>query len=401
MKRRAFLRHLAGASALALPRIALARQAQPRVGVVGGGIVGTSIGLHLAKAGAEVTLFERQAPAAGATSKSFAWLNAMTGNADYHDLRRRSLRAWSVLDSEHDLRVSWDGVFMWEPDTAAAEAAAAELRTLQTAISSPDYPVRSLTPSAFSSIAPHLSPGTFEIALHCGVDGHIDPVAVTNKLLRAARGHGAVPVMPCEVTGLRMEDGRIGVTTSVGNYHLDRLVIAAGVDSGRLSSLVGYRPPLDHAPGILAHSEPTQLLSRAVHYAPGVHFKQFPDGRLVGADSDVPPNTPDHQQILRQAGEFPSRAMRDEHGERILERIGGVMPGARHAALERLTLGFRPMPSDGLPIVGYVPGSSHVYLAVMHSGVTLAPIMGQLISQEVLADNATEALRLYRPERFA
>jgi glycine/D-amino acid oxidase-like deaminating enzyme len=401
MKRRAFLKYLAGASALALPRVSIARQARPRVGVVGGGIVGTSICLHLARAGAEVTLFERAAPAAGATSKSFAWLNAMTDNRDYHQLRRRSLRAWRVLDSEHDLQVNWSGAFMWEPDTAAAEEAAARLRALQAAISSPDYPVRSLTLSDFSSIAPHLSPGTFEIALHCGIDGHIDPVAVTNKLLQAGRERGVELVMPCTVTGLRMEGGRIGVATTVGDYHLDRLVIAAGVDSGRLTSLVGYRPPLDHAPGILAHSKPMRLVSSSVHYAPGVHFKQFPDGRLVGADSDVPPSTPDHEKILRQAEEFPSQVVRDEHGARILERIGEVMHDARHAALDRLTLGYRPMPSDGLPIVGYVPGSSHVYLAVMHSGVTLAPIMGQLISREVLTDNGTEALVSYRPERFA
>ena len=386
---------------MALPGDSIPRHASPRVGVVGSGIVGTSICLHLARAGADVTLFERDAPAAGATSKSFAWLNAMTNNINYYQLRRRSLRAWAVLDSEYDLRVNWGGLLMWEPDTAAAEEAVAELRALQAAISSPDYPVKSLTPSDFSSIAPHLSPGTFEIALHCGIDGHIDPVAVTNKLLQAARLHGAELIMPCEVTGLRMQSGGIGVTTTAGDYHLDRLVIAAGVDSGRLTSPVGYRPPLDHAPGILAHSKATRFVSSSVHYAPGVHFKQFPDGRLVGSDSDGPPNTPDHDEILRQAGEFPSQAVRDEHATRILERIGEVMPDARHAALDRLTLGFRPMPSDGLPIVGYVPGSSHVYLAVMHSGVTLAPIMGALISREILADSGTEALASYRPKRFA
>ena len=82
MKRRAFLKYLAGASALALPCVSMARQARPRVGVVGGGIVGTSICLHLARAGAEVTLFERESPAAGATSKSFAWLNATQRHID-------------------------------------------------------------------------------------------------------------------------------------------------------------------------------------------------------------------------------------------------------------------------------------------------------------------------------
>ncbi|HJO03038.1 MAG TPA: FAD-binding oxidoreductase [Acidobacteriota bacterium] len=401
MKRRAFLKRLAGTATLAFPPFSVVRQARPRVGVVGGGIVGVSISLHLARGGADVVLFERQGAAAGATSKSFAWLNAMSANVDYHALRRRSLLAWRELASQVGLQVNWGGVFMWERRGTATEQAVAELRALQAAISTADYPLRSLTPSDFSTIAPEISPGDFEIAIHCGVDGHIDPVAVTNKLLQAAGGHGVDITMPCEVTAIRMESGRIRAATTAGDYHLDRLVIAAGVDSARLTSLAGYQPPLDHAPGILAHSRSMQFASAAVHYAPGVHFKQFPDGRIVGADSDRPPDTPAHEQILRRAGGFPDQAMRDEHGERILARIGDVMPDARHAELDRLTLGFRPMPSDGLPIVGYVPGSAHVYLAVMHSGVTLAPIMGQLISREVLSDNGTDLLGSYRPDRFS
>ncbi len=401
MKRRAFLKRLAGTAALALPCSSLVGQVRPRVGVVGGGIVGASISLHLAKAGAEVTLFEREAAAAGATSKSFAWINAMTDNADYHRLRRRSLRAWRDLDLQYDLQISWGGVLMWERGGAAQEQAVAELRALQAAVSSPDYPLESLTSSAFSTIAPQISPGEFEIALHCGVDGHLDPVATTNRLLHAARGHGVEINLPCDVTELRMQNGQLVAATTTGDHRLDRVVVAAGVDSGGLTSGAGYRPPLDHAPGILAHTKPVRTLFSAVHYAPGVHFKQFPDGRIVGADSDVPPETPDHEQILRQTGDFPDQAMRQEHGTRILERVGHVMQGARDAELDRLTLGFRPMPSDGLPIVGYVPGSAHIYLAVMHSGVTLAPIMGQLISRELLSDDGTDALRPYRPERFA
>jgi glycine/D-amino acid oxidase-like deaminating enzyme len=59
------------------------------------------------------------------------------------------------------------------------------------------------------------------------------------------------------------------------------------------------------------------------------------------------------------------------------------------------------MPEDGYPIVGFVPDSSDVYVAVMHSGVTLAPIMGRMISREIFEDNSVEKLDRYRPERFS
>ena len=44
-----------------------------------------------------------------------------------------------------------------------------------------------------------------------------------------------------------------GVKTNCGDIALDRLVVAAGVDTPDLTTIIGYKPPLVHAPGILAH----------------------------------------------------------------------------------------------------------------------------------------------------
>jgi glycine/D-amino acid oxidase-like deaminating enzyme len=88
------------------------------------------------------------------------------------------------------------------------------------------------------------------------------------------------------------------------------------------------------------------------------------------------------------------------HGERILEGIREKFPAAADAAYDHLTLGYRPLPQDGLPVVGPFPANPDVYIAVMHSGVTLAPIMGRYISHEILNDNSIDELAPYRPERF-
>jgi glycine/D-amino acid oxidase-like deaminating enzyme len=108
-----------------------------------------------------------------------------------------------------------------------------------------------------------------------------------------------------------------------------------------------------------------------------------------------------HGNILRERLDFPDEATRVMHGRRILEKVPAVLPSARNAKLDRLTLGFRPLPKDDFPIVGFVPGSADVYIAVMHSGVTLAPIMGRLISREIFDDVSFESLDPYRPGRFS
>ena len=106
-----------------------------------------------------------------------------------------------------------------------------------------------------------------------------------------------------------------------------------------------------------------------------------------------------HQGIIQGPQEMPEE-IREMHGQRILGKIKNKLPGASDAAYDHLTLGYRPMPQDRLPIVGFSPGNSNVYIAVMHSGVTLAAIMGRYITHEITNDDLIDELAPYRPDRF-
>jgi glycine/D-amino acid oxidase-like deaminating enzyme len=60
------------------------------------------------------------------------------------------------------------------------------------------------------------------------------------------------------------------------------------------------------------------------------------------------------------------------------------------------------VPQDGLPVVGAV--AEGVYVAVLHSGITLGPIIAELIAKDIAGrlDNADAAMIApYRPQRFA
>jgi glycine/D-amino acid oxidase-like deaminating enzyme len=57
------------------------------------------------------------------------------------------------------------------------------------------------------------------------------------------------------------------------------------------------------------------------------------------------------------------------------------------------------MPVDGYPVLGVSPARKDVYLAVMHSGVTLAPIVGELAAQEIVESVPAEPFRDFRPDR--
>ena len=50
--------------------------------------------------------------------------------------------------------------------------------------------------------------------------------------------------------------------------------------------------------------------------------------------------------------------------------------------------------------MGWLPGSSGLYVAVTHSGVTLGAYLAQLIATELASGSAAAELAPYRPDRF-
>ena len=69
--------------------------------------------------------------------------------------------------------------------------------------------------------------------------------------------------------------------------------------------------------------------------------------------------------------------------------------------MDRWWLAYRAMPADRLPIVGPLPWLEGLYLAVSHSGVTLAPALGRLVAKEVADQTPDGLLAPFRPGRFA
>jgi glycine/D-amino acid oxidase-like deaminating enzyme len=399
MRRRSFLGlALAATTASATPPL-WARPRPLRVGIVGAGIVGASIAYHLAEAGAQVTVFEKIGPAAGATGKSFAWVNAFVADTHYRAVRLQSLLAYHDLDRRLGLAMVWGGYLNWASDASQAGLVRANAAELE---GSP-FPVLSISAAELAALSPQLKAGPVSAAIYSAIDGHLDPIHVTQRFLASAQARGAQLICPCEVQELEFRHGRLAsARTTQGTVPLDRLVVAAGVDTPRVLALCGFTLRLRHAPGILAHSATLPQLTRIIHDAPeGLSFKQMANGSVVGTDAPEPPLLPVHAGIRAEAMDFPDNAVRAMHGNRILGKIAAFLPAVRDSRLDWLSLGFRPMPTDELPVVGALPATPDVHVVVTHSGVTLAPILGRWSTAEVLDATRIEALAPYRPERFS
>ena len=88
------------------------------------------------------------------------------------------------------------------------------------------------------------------------------------------------------------------------------------------------------------------------------------------------------------------------HADRLLNLAQIFVPKLDDAEVQDVMIGWRPLPLDGLPVLGANPAVPAHYLAVMHSGVTLAPVIGKLVANEILSGQKDPRLSPYRPARF-
>ena len=396
MERRQFLNSVAGLSLGKMIRAG----GRERIIIIGGGIVGASICYRLAQRGVAVTLLERQEPAAGATRGSFAWINASFTKQPRHyfNLNLQGILAFRALHQElgRALPVVWSGTVEWYSTSDRA----AELRRMVGVQQEWGYPIRLLERGALERLEPRVrfQPGCS--ASLATIEGHVDAAGATRLLLEKARMFGAEIVYPCDVRKIEADRSGYLLRTSRGEMLAEKLVLACGIETSRMAEMAGIDIPLIPAPGIVVKTAPQPRTFSHLLVTEEAHMRRGLDGRVVIGDDFGPPATAVHRLLEGEQRTFPSRALARIHGERIRAQAARSLPEIGRARIEEVNLCWRPMPKDGFPVVGYADGQRRLYLAVMHSGVTLGPLIGSLATMEIVDGVTVDLLAPYRPLRF-
>ena len=373
--------------------------------VVGAGIVGASIAYHLAKAGVRVTVIDKTGPASHASRGTFAWINATWAKQprSYHTINQQSVSGWRELQAELSLPVRWGGSLEWF-DSAERERKLVSQIAEQAAWGEDARMVGAAELAAMEPLVDF--GGASQVAFSgqaafSGNDGAVDPVVATNAVLAAATKMGAVVKAPCELTGVSLSAGRLtSVDTSLGRIKTDRLVLATGAAPNAAEKFADTNLPQRTTPGIIAITKPMPPILNSIIAAPGVHMHQRLDGSIVLGEQDGAPDTQAHAMRLEgRPNDYPERWIAEEHAGRMLAVAEQFAPTIAGAEIDDVYIGWRPLPLDGHPVIGASPNRPDVYLAVMHSGVTLAPIVGQLAAHELVGGEAAPGLEEYRPGR--
>ncbi len=353
----------------------------PHIAVVGAGILGASIAYFLATKGAQVTIVDEGTPANRATHGSFAWINAHNPkDQDYFEFRMASIRLWNELAKKlPDLPVRFGGTLNWEdsPD---------EIEEVQRALNDGGNPSRLVSRAEIKAIEPNLAAPP-EVAIDASAEGVADPARIAETFLFAALSHGAALRTNAKVLGLTFEQGRVaGVEIPEGIVEADGTVLATGVGTADLLAAHDFELPMDNSPGLLISTSPVAKVTQRVLTSMSLHVWQKDDGSLlVGEDFGGTDPSEGEPAII----------------ERVKSKLDGYFDGVNDPQVVGSTVAKRPMPVDGYPALGAVPGFTDLWVATTHSGITLAPIIGESLATEILSGKLVKALHPYRVSRFS
>jgi D-hydroxyproline dehydrogenase subunit beta len=341
-----------------------------------------------------VTLLEADQPGRATSRWSFAWVNSNDkGPRPYHDLNHAGIRAWAEFAPDLDGAAWYRPVGHLEL-TADPDELAARVRRL----TEWGYPARLISAAEAAEIEPALllpEPGR-TLAWFPG-EAYLLTEPLIERLVTRATGHGAV-VLTGEagrVTGL--DPGQ--VSTAAGDVlAADEIVCCAGRWTPALTALaslsdpaplVTWDTPGSSAPALVVRVGPAgpEGPARLIH-TPELAVRPHSGGlvHLEAPDAAVDLHTPD-AELRRWAAE-------------LCRRAGRAVRGLDEARVVAYRVCVRPLPADGQSIVGRLPGARWLYVAVTHSGVTLAARLSRLIAAELSAGAPSAELAPYRPDRF-
>lgn len=383
--------------------------------VIGGGIVGCSVVYHLAQlmpASTRIVLLDR-GPIAGATSgSSMGHLMVTPDDPAAHALTRTSVQLWRELAaSGHGFDFQDTGALYLAENDADREL----LPVLQRQFAAHGDAAEVLDSRQLRELEPGLAED-LDAALFYRGDAVVLPMPACAAMLRLARERcPQLDVRPgCAVTGVERDGDRIaGVATERGPIATRTVVNAAGVWSPDVAEFAGQRRlPIFPRAGNLAvtahHTTPirTQLLE--VAYLRFAHGKAQVDPTRTddpGAHAvNVQPQS-NGSCLIGSTRQFRGmdRTLNRALLQRSLARAQRYAPALGAAPIVRTWVGLRPYSIDEHPLIGPWPPLRGLWIASGHEGlgITLGPITGRLLAQQITGMPCDVDPTPYLPARFA
>jgi len=389
--------------------------------VVGGGAVGTGIAYHLAKAGWDTMLVERDELTAGSTWHAAGLLPLFNMSYATTHIHKYSVDFYKGLEAETGLNAGF--------------AVVGNLRMAQRQERMDEYMLYSsvaetagvyhefLTPKEIKDRWPLVRTEDLVGALYHPQDGYINPADVTQAMAKGARQHGATIERKIQVNGYRwtgsewivsvtrMEDkgGMLVPTEETYDIHAEHVVTATGNHAQRTAKLLGIKIPAIPVEHQYIVTEPDPMLQAYRNNNPEHPVLRDADAKWYVREERGGWILGPYEYGAPARFEYAvPESFRADLFPLDLERIEAEYMSMIHRLPSSETVGLKDdfngpicYTPDGNPLVGPVPGLRNMWIAEGFSfGITAAGGTGYYLAQMMVQGEAEIDMASLDPKRY-
>ena len=351
------------------------------VAIVGGGVIGCSIAYQLGKRGIRTTVFEKSrfgAAASGATAGVVGplrhidrWAKA-TGEMGLRSLEVFPRLAAELLEAGIDPEFRQTGILKVARTPEHAESLRDDL-SWQGELG---LGVRWLDVDEVLDREPEIAPNVVG-GIFSPREGYVRGERYVAALVQVASRLGGRFLQGDEVVGLQRDHSKvIGVTTATDAYVAGHTVLAAGPWTGIDGRWIDGKLPVFPAKGERILLRKSGFMPRCPVNSFGSYVVPQLDGNLLVA-------------ATRTEGSFDQEPTAAGVSQ-MIAAASDLFPGLAEATFVAARAGVRPASTDGIPIMGPVPGADGLSVATGHDhvGIMLSPATGEMMAEYVATGDA-------------
>lgn len=348
--------------------------------IVGSGVVGSSIAYHLSERKKHsILLIDKGFPLSGTSGSTQAWVWVHSKVPSwYGELSLYSAELYPFLERKiGDVEYKRTGGIA-PFFTEAEKEKALKLAEKQAEVG---IDIEVLSRDEVLEKEPYLSPNIAG-ATFSKIDGNVNPFRLVELYIKSAKKNNVQTSFYNQVISIQKNGDIFHLETLKGTFKTKKLVIAGGPWSKELGKMLNVNIPIKQVRGQILITEPLQPFLK--HTIGGV--RQADNGEvLIGySKEEVGYDRRTTLDIVQQTAKMAI----------------DFIPRLRRANVVRSFAGIRVIPLDGFPIIGEIPEVEGAYIAAMHSGVTLSPLVGTLLTELLIDGETSIDLSRYSLERF-